>query len=269
MSKSKEPNLFEDAFDSAMEEVIPEEERIRYLASLGNFAHRNPIKEDLWNAMADLTIQGAALYTLGIDPDAICDETSHEDGVYVSSDALPKGYEERLRIIKSAVRADLIKRIVAPGNTPAEIGDHTQILKTSFFEWCDKNPNSCTHAEAIPKYPKYCDKVNREAEQAEPKPEESTHDPLPTDGIAAMFRLEAVDSKNVERWRSFAKEAKRNGLAGARMPEIGGKAQSRFDPVKVGEWLVKTGKFSREKVDRLLLNNLPPRNAHLKDLAAQ
>lgn len=155
MSKSKESNLFEDVFDSAMEEVIPEEERIRYLASFGNFAHRNPIKEDLWNAMADLTIQGAALYTLGIVPDAICDETSYEDGVYVSSDALPKGYMNRLRIIKSAVRAGLIERIVIPGNTPAEIDDHTQILKTSFAKWCKANPKVCVPAEVIATYPKY------------------------------------------------------------------------------------------------------------------
>ena len=95
---------------------------------------------------------------------------------------------------------------------------------------------------------------------------EPTHDPLPLSGIALIFKLEQVDIDNTELWRSFAKEAARNGLITARVVIGSGTAQSTFDPVAVGEWLVTKGKMDQAKVARFLNSNLPKRSAHLKDM---
>lgn len=93
----------------------------------------------------------------------------------------------------------------------------------------------------------------------------STHDPLPLDGIALMFKLKQVEADNSKHWRKYAKGAERNGLAVARVVIGKGTAQSKFDPVAVGEWLVSKGLIDQAKVDRFLMSNLPKRSAHLKD----
>lgn len=95
---------------------------------------------------------------------------------------------------------------------------------------------------------------------------EPTHDPLKTDGIALIYKVSPNSSENRELWRDFAKNADRNGLDVARTVIGKGRAQSQFDPVDVGEWLVKNSKMERALVDRILNNNLPLRSAHLKDL---
>lgn len=92
---------------------------------------------------------------------------------------------------------------------------------------------------------------------------ESTHDAKKLDAIALMF---PINPNNLMEWRVLAKNADRNGLHAARTAVGKGKAQSMFDPVLVGQWLVSKGKMDQARVDRILMSNLPPRNAHLKDL---
>lgn len=94
---------------------------------------------------------------------------------------------------------------------------------------------------------------------------ESTHDALPLDGIARMFTLDQGETDNIKLWRIFAKNAKKNGFEVAKTAGGKGSAQSQFDPVAVGEWLVSKGKMNQARVDRILNINLPKRNAHLKD----
>lgn len=249
-------------------EIDPEEHK-RYLARLGNIAHRYPIR-DIWDVMSDMSIEGAALYSLGIDPDAIQREMEWpEDN---DLERLPSNYQERLSIIKSAVRAGAIKRVKVNGSDPGGWGDDTRIRKASLLKWCEKNPDAWVHAEKTPDHKRYQPKAESvdtaKAEQTRSQPE-STHDPLPLDGIARMFVVDREsDEKNINKWKGFAHNAKRNGLLVARTQKIGGTGQSWFDPVKVGNWLVKKGKMPQEKVDRILLNNLPTRSAHLKDIAA-
>ncbi len=96
--------------------------------------------------------------------------------------------------------------------------------------------------------------------------EESTHDPLPTDGIARMFPVSLDQNENLKHWSGFAKNAPRNKLHHARTSVGKGRTKSHFDPVKVGDWLVLKGKMTQDKVNRHLANNYPPRNAHLKEL---
>lgn len=98
--------------------------------------------------------------------------------------------------------------------------------------------------------------------------EEPVYDPLPTDGIAAMFPLSRDDDENLERWRNLAHNAPRNGLADCRVATGSGKRQSTFDPASVGEWLVRKGKYTQAEVVRILQRNLPTRSAHLRDLLA-
>lgn len=104
--------------------------------------------------------------------------------------------------------------------------------------------------------------------------EPTAFDPLPTKGIASMFRLDKDDAVNTAIWKKHAKSAKRQkGLLLARIEKNGGSAQSTFNPALVGDWLVDEGLKTREQVDRTLANNLPRRSAHLReamsDLLAQ
>jgi hypothetical protein len=99
-------------------------------------------------------------------------------------------------------------------------------------------------------------------------PKKNAFDPLPLSGIADMFRLDTDDNKNSERWRKLAERANRNGLSEARMELGRGSAESRFDPLMVADWLVEHGikGMTRERVNRILANNLPERSQDLKHL---
>lgn len=133
-------------------EIDPKEHK-RYLASLGNIAHRYPLKPGFWDKMADISIEGAALYSFGIDPAAIHDEWT--DPVNSDLEQLPSDYRERLAIIKSAVRAGSIQRIPVSASDPGECGDGTRVLKSSFLKWCKANSKCCKPAEVIADHPKY------------------------------------------------------------------------------------------------------------------
>ncbi|KXW58918.1 hypothetical protein FEMY_04370 [Ferrovum myxofaciens] len=79
-------------------------------------------------------------------------------------------------------------------------------------------------------------------------------DPLPINGIGEVFHGVGLD------WRKLAERASRNGLRECRIIRNG------FNPAKVAAWLVGGGHLSKERADRLLAKNLPPRstdNAHL------
>ena len=254
-------------FVSGLNDELTEEEKRSHWASLGNIAHRYPLKPGFWDKMEDLSIEGAALYSFGIAPDAIALEMEVQE--HNDLGTLPADYTQRLAIIKSAVRVGSIKRAPLNGSDPGGWDDSTRIVKDSFLEWCEKNPDTCVLAEKLPTYPQYQPKEESEdTAKADQVGEESNHDPLPLDGIASIFKVDLDDEKNIQQWKTFAHNAMRNGLSVARTQKIGGKGQSRFDPAKVGDWLVSKGKLSPEKMERILLNNLPPRNAHLKDLAA-
>lgn len=260
---SKDQDDLSAAFTHNME--ISEEETHQYLACLGNIAHRYPINRAYWDLMADISIEGAALYSFGIDPGAIQSEWSDPENSDL--DQLPTDYRERLSIIKSAVRAGIIKRLPAGREGGNDCDEDTRILMSSFKEWYETIKDSWLPAEAIPAYPDLQPAVKTEP-STPAGDNESTHDPLPIDGIAQMFHLDKDEAKNIKIWRDLAHNAIRKKLSSARALKGSGHAQSLFDPVKVGDWLVAKGKFTKERVDRILSNNLPDRSAHLKDLLA-
>lgn len=94
----------------------------------------------------------------------------------------------------------------------------------------------------------------------------SAFDPLPLSGIARMFPLVRDEHHSLDSWKKHANKASRNGLIKARISKGTGNAESTFDPWEVSEWLVEKGHYARDKAERKLANNLPPRSAHLKDL---
>lgn len=233
-------------------QAISIEEQKRY------FAQHNPIDKEFWSKMSDISILGATLYTLGIDPDALSVHQHHYGEPASTDEELPDGFLARLNIIKSAVRVGSIQRVGVSDNKPSEIADATRIVKDSFLDWCSDQEYTCEATETEPE-------DSTGAKQQNEK-DESTHDPLPLDGIALMFKVEIDDAKNILCWRKFAKNAERNKLATARTKKNKGKAQSIFDPVKVGDWLVAKGKIDQSRVNIILANNYPPRSAHLKDI---
>lgn len=129
------------------------EDQKRYLASLGNFAHRHPIKKGFWDKMSALSIEGATLYTFGVDPDAIQSEL--KGGYENASIDLPKEFDDRLRVIESAVQTEQIKRVLITSSDSEGIDKDTLILKVSFQKWCNINSYTCTPTEAKPDFPKF------------------------------------------------------------------------------------------------------------------
>ena len=98
-----------------------------------DFATRHPIRHNYWEQMSDITVLGAALYTFGIDPDAWhqeLDAVPYEDMPY---NELPQSFDERIAVICSAVRAELIKKLPNPAHS--YINEDTKIYIKSFFDW--------------------------------------------------------------------------------------------------------------------------------------
>lgn len=82
-------------------------------------------------------------------------------------------------------------------------------------------------------------------------------DPLPRAGITALFNHNGLN------WKTYFERAAVNGLSEAR-ENVG--SSIRYNPFKVGEWLVKKGHYSQEQIDRKLANNLPKRSMDMKFL---
>jgi len=91
-------------------------------------------------------------------------------------------------------------------------------------------------------------------------------DTLPLSGISKIFPLGLDKQGKRSKWHGYAEKASGNGLGKSRVTVGKGSAESTFDPVLVGEWLVKKGFMPRDEVDRKLIKNLPTRSMHLKEL---
>ena len=93
---------------------------------------------------------------------------------------------------------------------------------------------------------------------------EPTHDPSFTDGIAGIFILNKDDAiENIKKWRRFAQDAVKSGLDAYRTTVGKGKAQSKFDPAGVGEWLVNNSEMTQAEVNKCLRKSLPQRSIDL------
>lgn len=79
--------------------------------------------------------------------------------------------------------------------------------------------------------------------------------PLPRSGIARLFPLKGDQNDNLERWASLARSASTNGLKSCRVSTGKGTAESLFDPVLVGDWLVQKGLLTRAQVNAALEAN--------------
>jgi len=236
-----------------------------------DLATRFPIRHSYWEQMSDTTVIGAALYSLGIDPDAwdkMCDAADMEDLPY---DELPNNIDERISIICSAVRAELIKKL--PNANPYVNAD-TKIYIKSFFEWLKSsayanNLASITPTTAIPpsaQAPVIATNTTTSPQPTQPTNTISDFDALVVDGIAKIFPLHSDPEQNCSIWTKHAKNAVRNGLVDARVSVGKGQAQSTYQPEKVGDWLISKGKMDQAKVNRLLGANLPPRSRDNKHL---
>lgn len=233
-----------------------------------DFATRHPIRHSYWNQMSDTTVLGAALYTFGIDPNAWYDELDAlpiEDMPY---DGLPQDFDERIEIICSAVRAELIKKI--PNSSHPYVNKDTKIYFKSFLDWFEASPyvNKQTQPQSLSNLTPVAKPITNII-TTQPKQTSnilSDFDPLVLDVIAKMFQQDSDSAANNVIWKKNAKNAKRNGLDQARITIGKGTAQSTYDPEKVGEWLISKGKLDQAKLYRILGSNLPARSRDKIDL---
>ena len=89
-------------------------------------------------------------------------------------------------------------------------------------------------------------------------------DPLPLTGIAKAFPVSSDEKVNLDTWKKWAEKASVNGLIDTRIFQGRGRAQSKFDPWLVSEWLISKGHYSRNAAARKVVKCLPPKNEHLK-----
>lgn len=138
-----------------------------FIASQGDFAHRYPIRKDLFDRMSDLSIEGAALWMHGIDPRAIRHELAGAGREHALIE-LPDKFSDTLGIIKSAVRAGHITQAPFPSITVNEINDDTQILKNSFLAWhstqetatlAKSHASPAAKVEAVPDTSQYSEEI--------------------------------------------------------------------------------------------------------------
>ena len=234
-----------------------------------DFATRHPIRHAYWAQMSDITVLGATLYTFGIDPNAWYDELEAQVMEDMPYNELPKDFDERMEIICSAVRAELIKRL--PNASHPFVNDDTKIYIKSFFEWLKSsayanNSASITPTTALSQSEQAPVIATTSSQPTQPTNTISDFDALVVDGIAKIFPLHSDPEQNRAIWKKNAKNANRNGLKGARVEVGSGQAQSKFQPEKVGDWLISKGKMDQAKVNRLLGANLPLRSRDNKHL---
>jgi hypothetical protein len=94
---------------------------------------------------------------------------------------------------------------------------------------------------------------------------ELAFNPLPIDGIAILFQLSANQEDNLHLWKMRASKATENGLISARTTKGSGRAQSKFNPALVANWLIAKGELKAEHAARKLSKALPARSAELKE----
>ncbi len=236
-----------------------------------DFATRHPIRHAYWAQMSDMTVLGATLYTFGIDPNAWYDELEAQVMEDMPYDELPKDFDERMEIICSAVRAELIKKL--PNAPHPFVNADTKIYIKSFFEWLKSSAYANNLASITPTTgtPPSAQAPVIATNTSAPQPTQpsntiSDFDALVVDGIAKIFPLHADPEQNCSIWTKHAKNAVRNGLVDARVSIGKGQAQSTYQPEKVGDWLISKGKMDQAKVNRLLGANLPPRSRDNKHL---
>ncbi len=234
--------------------------------------------QPFWGEVEDISLVSAALLTFGISPPSL-DEEFEARGEPVSTEELPDDFLPRIELLRSAVRAGSLTPTTKTSDKHGRLdASATRIRTADFIGWCDSKrlshniPNrqttpanvTATSGQIV------ADTTLPQAMAAtSPTPLQSPFDPLPLNGIAAMFPLAKNDTEETrEIWKDFAHNAKKNGLVSARITTGKGKRQSSFDPSLVGDWLVKEGAMDRARVDRILSINLPPRSANLKELFA-
>jgi len=230
-----------------------------------------PRPRAFWGQLDDISLMAAVLLTYGLDPSYLDHFQDAYDEQPTVGEDLPSDFSERLEIIRSAVRAGKLKPIQHAYDRDGQIDvSHTRISTEAYCDWCVKRGFS-HNLPARVGFGGHASDLATATDTASPiRPNDglfdaTAFDSLPTDTIAAMFRLEKDDEANQIIWNSLAKAALRNGLSSARTATGKGKAKSLFNPYTVGEWLIKHKGFAQDKVNRILIKNLPSRSAHVGD----
>ena len=240
-------------------------------AMRGNYSFRHPINHAHWDMMSHINILGAALYTFGVDPDAILEDLEHS-GDWPPLEELEPYLGERLRIIASAVISGKIKTIAEPPTSEIQLTNLLLISLASFKEWYKESNLSSELTLAAPEFPE--DQPNhirpvRNKSKNKSNTLTSDFDPLFLSAISRIFILDRDTLINKTRWKAFAKDANRNGLVEARIVKGKGKRESTFDPIKIGDWLVTKAYKTMAEVNKSLASNLPNRSAHKKEYYLQ
>lgn len=209
---------------------------------------------EFWAKMGYWTVDEAVALSFGRNP-----ETVNWNSVFPYTDTSPfaKKYKKIRTLVQRACKCGALIRPIAP---------------IQFLCWASKieitfPDELISLVQGTPKGKEY----EAPASDSQPvqKAAKNPFDPLPISTIAKIFNINQDVKNNLDTWKKYSRQAKRNGLDVARVEVAKGSGRSTFDPQKVGDWLIDNGHMEPEKVNRKLDNNLPKRSEHLKGTFVQ
>ena len=232
----------------------------------------NRVDWDHWLNMPTVSIGQAVALSLGKDPDKMsqtrtCDGWKYLDDSFKTEEEENKFYKRCRLLINNAFSDKNIRSTECLLVGINQSQNHTAKIHLEYFpEWAisvnwdiPKELKSLVDPENLPE----------ETEQEETKQEElcALFDPKTRKGIILLFTLSGFNGEgnkekwNEEEWRKLFDKASRNGLKKAREGAVG-----RYNPFKVGEWLVENNYYTQQHINGKLANNLPTRNRDKKGL---
>jgi hypothetical protein len=220
-------------------------------------------KADYWTA------DEAVALSFGRNPKAVNWKVIYE---YTLISPFAQEYEKRLKLIRRAFKSEALKKSIAPiqflhwFDIKEIICPDELVTLVRRYDTSEGTMDSKAIAEIFEKEKceeETCDSSIFQEDQKNP------FDSLPTSGIAKIFTLNLDPNINLTTWIQYARDAKKNGLVVARVKSGKGRAESYFDPIKTGEWLILKGKMARKDVNKYLAANLPDRSKDLRDYFVQ
>ena len=224
---------------------------------------KNNIDWDFWLNMPTVTIGQAVALSLGKDPDKMsqtrtCDGWKYLDDSFKTEEEENKFYKRCRLLINNAFSDKNIRSTECLLVGINQSQNHTAEIHLEYFpEWAisvnwdiPKELKSLVDPEDLP------EETEQEETELDSSLRASHFDPLPRQGIIKLFY-----GVKEEEWDKLFKNAYRNGLK-----ELKEEGSDKYNPFKVGEWLVKQGYYSQQHIHPLLVRNLPPRSEDIKDL---
>jgi hypothetical protein len=221
-----------------------------------------------WLHMSEIRIGQAVALSMNLDPHMMkmvktCEGWEYPESVFQNKKEEGDFYQRCILLIDNAFSNKNLRSTESLLVGINQQKNHTAKIYLEYFpEWAlsvewniPKELKILVDPENLPKETKQ-EEAEQEETELDSSLRDSHFDPLPRQGIIKLFY-----GVKEEEWDKLFKNAYRNGLK-----ELKEEGSDKYNPFKVGEWLVKQGYYSQQHIHPLLVRNLPPRSEDIKDL---